>query len=92
MEQINEYRYKRAKERVEEIKSFYSNVLAYVVVISFLAWINYRTTDFLWFIFPAAGWGFGVLMHGLGTFGYLPFLGKGWEERKIKELIEQDQF
>ena len=92
MNSINDYRYKRAKERVEAIKGFYGNALAYCIVISVLAYINYMTTSFVWIVFPALGWGIGLLAHGLQVFGHLPFLGKDWEQRKIKEYMNSDSF
>ena len=57
------YKYQKAKEKVQAIKGFYGNVLAYCIVIPVLTYINYRTTDFPWAIFPALGWGFGLLMN-----------------------------
>lgn len=81
-------KYVKAKEKVEAIKGFYGNLLAYSLVIPFLAFINYNTTSFAWFIFPAAGWGFGLLMHGLSAYDYNPFFGKHWEDRKIKEFMK----
>jgi len=89
---IADKRYQKAKERVDAIKGFYGNLTAYCIVIPFLVWLNTRTTDFPWVIFPILGWGFGLLMHGMEAFGYNPFLGKRWEERKIKELMEKDDF
>jgi len=89
---IEEKRYLKAKERVEAIKGFYGNLLAYCIVIPFLWWLNYRTTDFLWAIFPTLGWGFGLTAHGLEAFGYNPLWGKRWEEKKIKELMEKEDF
>lgn len=89
---IEEKRYIKAKERVKAIKDFYGNLIAYCIVIPFLWWLNSRTTDFLWAIFPTLGWGFGVLMHGMEAFGYNPLWGKRWEERKIRELMEKDDF
>ncbi|MCX2680233.1 2TM domain-containing protein [Galbibacter sp. EGI 63066] len=90
---IDNKRYKRAKERVENIKGFYANLTAYLIVIPCLAWLNYQTTgfDFPWVIFPILGWGFGLTMHAMEAFGYNPLLGKGWEERKIKEYMEKDK-
>ncbi len=81
-------KYLKAKEKVEAIKGFYGNLLAYCIVIPILAFINYNTTSFAWFLFPAAGWGFGLLMHGLNAYNYNPFFGKDWEERKIKEFMQ----
>ena len=89
---IEEKRYLKAKERVEQIKGFYGNLISYSLVIPFLWWINYRTTDFLWAFFPTFGWGIGLFFHGMEAFGYNPFLGKNWEEKKIKELMEKEDF
>lgn len=88
---IEDKRYFRAKERVKKVKEFYGNLTSYLIVIPILVYINYRTTDFPWAIFPALGWGFGVLAHYLDATGRTPFLGKNWEERKIKELIQEDE-
>ncbi len=87
-----EDKYLRAKRKVENIKCFYGNLLAYLIVIPILAWINYISTDFPWVVFPAVGWGLGLILHGLDAFGYYPFLGKHWEKRKIDELMSDDRF
>ncbi|RNC90314.1 MAG: histidine kinase [Allomuricauda sp.] len=89
---IEEKRYLKAKERVEAIKGFYGNAIAYCIVIPALWWLNFRTTDFLWAFFPTLGWGFGLTMHALEAFGYNPIWGKRWEERKIRELMENEDF
>lgn len=91
MENSNEYKYKRAKERVSAIKSFYSHLTVYLIVIPFLAFINYMTVDFPWVLFPAVGWGIGLFGHWVGTFGYNVILGKNWEERKIKEFMDNGE-
>ena len=85
LEEMN--RYQRAKDRVDEIKGFYVHLVVYLLVIPFLAYINYMTYwDFQWFWFPVLGWGAGLAAHGLSVFG----LGKKWEERKIRQLMEED--
>lgn len=89
---IEDKRYEKAKERVQAIKGFFGNLLAYCIVIPFLAWLNYRTTDFPWVLFPALGWGIGLITHGMEAYGYNPLWGRRWEERKIKEFMEQDDF
>ncbi len=91
---IEDKRYVKAREKVEALKSFYGNVGAYLLVIPTLAWLNWRTTGFgiPWVIFPAMGWGFGLLMHGMEAYGYNPLWGKRWEERKIRELMEKEDF
>ena len=89
---IEDKRYIKAKEKVQAIKGFYTNVLSYIIVIPILAYINYRTTDFPWVIFPMLGWGFGVLAHGMEAYGYSPFTGRKWEERKMREFMEKEEF
>ena len=84
--------YEQARKRVSHIKGFYNNLFAYLFVIPILCWINLQTTSFPWVVFPALGWGFGLLMHGMEAFGYNPFLGRNWEERKIRELMENQDF
>ena len=87
---IEDKRYLRAKEKVEKIKGFYSNLTSYLIVLPILAYINFRTSDFPWVIFPALGWGFGVVAHGMEAYGYNPFMGKNWEERKIREFMDNE--
>jgi len=88
----NESKYRRAKERIEAIKSFYMNLLAYCIVIPFLAFLNFNTTNFPWVLFPALGWGMGLLGHGMSAFGYSPIFNKRWEERKIREMMNDSNF
>lgn len=92
MKTIDEYKYKKAKERVECIKGFYGNLLAYCIVIPFLVYLNFKTTSFPWALFPALGWGIGLLAHGMNAYGYNPIFGKDWEERKIKEFMNREEF
>lgn len=82
--------YLRAKEQVEKEKSFYGNLTAYCIIISILAILNFLTTSFPWAIFPAVGWGIGLLFHGFSAFNYNPFFGKDWEARKIKQLMDKN--
>lgn len=78
--------YARAKERVDNLKAFYGNLISYCVVIPVLIIINLNTSKFQWFWFPMLGWGLGLTFHALETFGY----GKSWEEHKIREILEKE--
>ena len=44
-----------------------------------------------WFVWPAIGWGIGLTIHALSTFGMIGLLGRDWEERRLKELMEEEQ-
>jgi sensor histidine kinase YesM len=78
--------YVKAKERVDQIKGFYANLISYCLVIPILIFINLSTTKFQWFWFPLLGWGMGLSFHAFEVFGY----GKTWEERKIREILEKE--
>ncbi|MFD0992141.1 histidine kinase [Tenacibaculum geojense] len=84
--------YIKAVEKVQKIKEFYQNLISYIVFIPLLIFINLRfSPQFQWFWFPMAGWGLGVIFHGLDAFGF-SFLGNDWEERKIKEYMNNNKF
>jgi len=88
----NENKYLRAKERVAAIKKFYSNLMSYVVFILFLAGLNYYTNEWRspWFLWAAFGWGIGIVFHAFKAFGWVPYMNKNWEDRKIKEFMDND--
>lgn len=80
-------KYLRAKKKVEELKGFYGNLVAYIIVIPVIIGINYKTSwHFQWFWFPLFGWGMGLIIQAFITFGY----GGNWEARKIKEIMEKE--
>jgi len=83
-------RYERAQKRVKEIKDFYTHVVVYIAVIGFLAIINLMTSSFPWVVFPAGGWGIGLVIHGFTTFFIEGPWGAAWEERKIRELMAKE--
>lgn len=88
----NKGAYERAKKRVKEIKSFYIHLLCYCIVIPLLIFINLKfTPGYYWFIYSVIGWGCGLIIHGLGAFGYLPYMNRDWEERKIKEYMDKEK-
>ena len=78
--------YKRAKDKVEQLRGFYGNLSSYCTVIPILILINLNTSNFQWFWFPMLGWGMGLTFHALETFGY----SKSWEERKINEFMNEE--
>jgi len=89
-EHISEKRYERAKEKVEKLKGFYIHLTIYIIFIPVFIYLNFISTPFPWAIFPIIGWGLGVSGHALEAFDYNPLLGRDWEERKIRELMNKD--
>ncbi len=88
-----ESKYMKARERVEELKKFYGNLTSYIFVIGLLAVINYLTNGwrYMWFLWAAFGWGIGLLFHALKTFRWNPFFSRDWEERKIREFMDEEK-
>jgi len=84
-----EERYKRAKARVEELKGFYEHLTIYIGVNITLVIINLVTgPNVLWFYWVTVFWGIGIIWHAIDVYGKL---GKRWEEKKIKELMEKEE-
>lgn len=90
---IADKKYKMAKERVEKIKGFYIHFTIYCIMVPVFIWLNLSSTGFPWAIFPILGWGFGILGHAAEAFSWRgPVLNKSWEDKKIKKLMEDDNF
>ncbi|WP_299665652.1 2TM domain-containing protein [uncultured Polaribacter sp.] len=88
---IENSNYVKAVEKVEKLKEFYQNLASYCLVIPFLIFINLRfSPSFHWFWFPIFGWGIGLAFHFLEVNNYNIFLGKNWEDKKIKEMMEKE--
>jgi hypothetical protein len=87
-----EERYYNAKKKVEEIKGFYGNLTSYILInLGFLIVNLITSPDHLWFFWPLIGWGVGVIIHGMKVFNYMPFIGKDWEQKKIKEFMDKEK-
>jgi uncharacterized integral membrane protein len=93
----DQIRYEEAVKKVKKLKGFYTHALVYVVIniMVIIANIqNYETGEsFFQFktFMTAFFWGIGLLAHAMGTFIPYFILGKDWEERKIKQLMEQER-
>jgi hypothetical protein len=94
-EKMNDYeRLERAKAKVKEQKEFYGNLTAYCIIIPFLLFVNWFTTGLSlpWFLFAALGWGIGLLFHYIEAFDRNPFFSKDWEDRKIKQFMDENKY
>ena len=89
---MNDEKYEEAKRRVKELRDFYRNLLTYVAVNIFLIIINLITSPgSLWFYWVTIFWGLAILLHASKVFILKgKFLGKEWEEKKIKEMMGKE--
>ena len=93
----DEIKYQEALKRVKKLKGFYTHSIVYIFINILIFFLNVENLDqgesYFQFknFMTAFFWGIGLLAHALSTF--LPYfiLGKNWEERKIKELMEKEK-
>jgi hypothetical protein len=83
-------RYERAYERVKQLRSFYTHLISFFAANTVLFIVDVVTGDGWWFYWVSIGWGFGLLIHALSVFVGGLFRG-GWEERKIREMMEREK-
>jgi hypothetical protein len=85
--------YTNARKRLEDLKGFYWNIMAYCFVIPFLITINYLTSwnEHKWFVYPMFGWGIGIAFQAYHVFGKDKYFGKAWENRKMQEFMEEEE-
>ena len=91
-----EAKYERAKKRVRAVSGFYKHLAAYVIINIFLLALKYfreggAEFDEFQTYSTAFFWGIGLVFHALSVFSGYVFLGRDWEERKIRELMEKDK-
>ena len=99
MEIINkdQIQYEEAVKKVKKLKGFYTHAIVYVVINIMFVIMNIQNLgpgeSYFQFknFFTAFFWGIGLLAHGMATFVPYFILGKDWEERKIKQLMEQER-
>lgn len=81
---------REAMEYVRDLQGFYVHLIQYVVIMLALAALNlWVSPGFLWVVFPALGWGLGVLFHGLSVFEVINLFGRDWEKRQIARRLRR---
>ncbi len=100
METKRSLAYLRAKKKVETLKGFYSHLIAYIIFntviilfatgvisserLNFSYWLGYTTSFF---------WGIGLVSHAIYVLFIFKFKNnflKRWEEKKIKQFLDED--
>jgi hypothetical protein len=103
LENLSDKKLIKAKQRVEEIKKFYKQLVTYIVVNLFLTFVwSFSFKIFGDFVvsnqFDSNGfrhipiwliWGVFLIIDAFKTFGFLNLHVKDWEERKIREFMKE---
>ncbi|CAA7386361.1 2TM domain-containing protein [Chryseobacterium fistulae] len=91
----NDIRYKKAAKRVKKLKNFYMFFFIYIAVNIFILFLNYKGLqpgETIWkvkyFLVPLF-WGIGLIIYGMSIFLPNFFLGRKWEDKKMKELMKK---
>lgn len=90
----NNIKYLEAAKRVKRLKGFYIHAVVYFLVNVFIVIQNVKSgaslsnMDNYW---TAIFWGVGLLGHGMSVFLPNMIMGKDWEERKIRELMDKNK-
>ena len=79
----------RVRKQVKEIRGFYSHLFTYFSVTVLLFIINFYTGGYVWAIYPALGWGFAIVLHGLQAFRVLGIFTAEWEEKEVAKRLQR---
>lgn len=90
----NETKYIRAQDRVAKLKRFYGRIFRGLLAIVITGAINYYLNEWRnpWFLWVVFGVGLGLSLKAFKLFGINLLFGKNWEERKVREIMDKDNF
>ncbi len=90
-----EFKYKEALQRVHKIKKFYSHLIVYIFVNTIIIAVKTQKIDegeTIWHAFYVPlFWGIGLVLHALNVFDKIPFFNREWEEKKVKQFIDEEE-
>ena len=92
-----EKQYTKARSKVNRLKIFYIHLCGYAVVVGFIVWNliiieegQYKN-PILWLNYSTIIiWGIVIIIHAWTTFKGRILFTKRWEERKIREYLEEE--
>jgi hypothetical protein len=95
MTTLEKIKYQEAQKRVQKMKGFYTHLIVFILVNIFVIIKKTQHVDEGETILHAFKltffWGIGLTFHGLKTFDSVPFFGKNWEEKKVKEIMDKEK-
>lgn len=90
---VSHTNYENARKRLDNLKGFYWSVFAYIIVIPFLIFINFKTSwnEHKWFFYPMLGWGVGLAFQAYQVYGKDKYFGKAWENKKLEQYMKEEE-
>jgi hypothetical protein len=87
----NSEQYQQARARVQQLRGLYLHVGVFVLVNLNLLLLNLITNpQTLWFYWVVIGWGIGLIAHAFVVLWFGGVLGREWEERTIRRIMERE--
>ena len=90
--ETKEDKYQRAVEHVAKVRKLYGKIINSIVVVAIVAGVNYYVNELEnpWFLWVLGFSLLGIIIETFKVYGTSFFLGKGWEQRKIREHMEKE--
>ena len=97
----SDYKFLKAKNKVEKLKRFYTHLAVYFVINTVITAVkimnnmnNGETFEEAFIDFSTLAtwlvWGIAIAIHAFSVFGLPLFLGDDWEERMIEKHMKDD--
>lgn len=84
--------YLKAQKKIKDIKGFYIHLVVNIFSIAIIVTVNLLfSPGYHWFWYAVFGIIVAQLIHAVVVFGFPNYgFNKNWEEKKIKELMDND--
>ena len=80
-----------AKRKVKSLRLLYTHLTTYALGNVMLLLIDVSTPGEVWFYKVLIGWGLVAGLHAAYTYELLPWSSRDWEQRKMRELIDEQR-
>lgn len=79
-----------ARERVQQLKGFYTHLVTFVVVNVILFIIDAIYSHDWWFYWVTFIWGIVLVVKAFKVFGTQKVLDKKWEDKQVNRMMDDD--
>ncbi|MFB9887933.1 2TM domain-containing protein [Balneatrix alpica] len=89
-ERVSNEEVRQLQKRIRAQRRLYQQGLSYLGLIVLLAIINLLTSpEYLWFLWPALGWGIALAIQAMSYFGHLNLFNRDWEQRQLAKQLRK---
>ena len=90
--ETKDQKYQRAVDHIAKVRKLYRKIINAIIFVIITAGVNYYVNELEnpWFLWVLGFSLIGIIIDSLKVYGISFFLGKGWEQRKIREHMEKE--